>query len=102
MDHIDKKLAELTMRNEPVFKDHCKHGKDCYVGSIRDIRPNKPDQWYDVYVFNQKLCIRFGNIDSEYYSPPDKWEDFLRSNFEPYVLARTVLLMKGYFMWQRR
>lgn len=62
----------------PYYKDHCRHGKSCFIKSI-----TVDGKKHDLYVFEngsgrKEVCIRYGNECHEYISPGDL-NDFLNS-----------------------
>lgn len=106
MDNLEKYFITF----EPVWTDHCDHGKKSYIGTkqYNQIIDNKAETAYlDVYVYEcqgkQKICLRFGEEGSHYYSPPENWIDFIQAakNFEPYKQGLSVLEYCGFFSYKR-
>jgi hypothetical protein len=54
---------------KPVFKDHCGHGIENFLGTIKDDKGRK----YDVHMMSDmrrrdSVCLRFGDEGSDYYN----------------------------------
>jgi hypothetical protein len=62
----------LVERNRPIFVDHCRHGMDCFVTSLKILESPKRATDLDVYLFEdhgkQNVCIRTGNDGGDYAS----------------------------------
>ena len=90
-------------KNTPHYTDTCKHPDSSYVGSIQLHSPEI--EWLDVYVYEDEIigttvCIRYGNEDSQYYSPGHIL-NVMRSDVTAYFLAAIVIEKHGKITYER-
>lgn len=79
----------------PKYKDICKHGRKCFVDTVRTYEDGKVQE-FDVYVYTNvhggtDVCIRWGNKGHEYYSPGTLANVFMTHNMPPYRAAAEVI-----------
>jgi hypothetical protein len=88
---------------EPMFRDHCGHGIECYVGSF-----SHDSKKYDVYVYDDhvdhaSVCIRYGDEDYEYMSAGSLLGMAKRShNFPIYQKALELIEEKGRLAYYKK
>ena len=108
---LDKQFKALYREKERVKKmywiDHCKHGKEAYIGSFKVFEAGDKLRTYDLHVFDtkhgQEVCIRYGNEDYEYISPGSLGGFIKRSHMTPaYQAACDLLLDKGDIKYIKR
>ncbi|KKN09792.1 hypothetical protein LCGC14_1043000 [marine sediment metagenome] len=104
----------MTEVEGPLFVDDCKHGKDCYVGTVEVVHRRGAElARYDVYVFDDRIlgpevCLRFGDEGGEYVSP-GRVADFVKTagchwaeGYQTeYTAALELLMARGQIGWQR-
>jgi len=92
------------------FSDECGHAESEYIGSflIEDVKDKQIiSNWHDLYVFQsgekQNLCIRYGNVCNEYYSPGELSMFLTAMHQLPvYQKAYELLCRKGTFSYNKK
>lgn len=96
----------------PVWKDHCNHRKEEYVGSFVTYSKGV-ELKHDLYVFEdfdlieQHTCIRCGNEPQEYSSPGPLYQLIEiaarnQGHLDEYNAAVSMLKEKGKITWNKR
>ena len=90
----------------PLFTDRCGHGG--YVASfevaeyaIEHLTNPQIAYQFDLYIWDEnRACIRFGEGDSEYYSPVNIINVFLHGHMDRmYARATDIIRSKGKVVW---
>ena len=98
---FDASVARLyDVRHVPYWRDACRHPEGSYLFSF-----TAADDLHDVYCFPSatwgcEFCLRYGDGDSDYYSPGSATNVLACRYSEPYRGLVTLLEQCGHFVWQ--
>lgn len=100
-----KLVLGIIYTDRPKWVDHCGHGPHTYVATFEsvyaDVNKKIVREELDLHVWHgNKICLRFGNEPSEYYSPGTV-SNVLRSAhlMESYARVTQILLAMGRIVW---
>lgn len=113
-DNIKNEL-EIIYGYTPAYKDHCEHGRECFVGCFTEGNFHSPTGGltdYDLYIYPDTtfggvaICIRYGDSPEEYmggYSLSHfAFAAFGQKGNPVHRRAFDMLLERGFFTWTRR